>query len=100
MRQIVKAWTFASGSTAGKTYQTLRYADGSLSCDCPGWTRRVQPDWSRTCKHVRDVEMGMADRHAQAVKDYAPSARPVVSAPVKLDALQPVTGRKFDFSDG
>jgi hypothetical protein len=69
-RQLATAWTFASSSDPRKFYQTLRYTDGSSSCDCAGWTRRCQPDGSRTCRHTRDVEMGMADRTSIRRQDY------------------------------
>src|SRR3954469_22350969 len=73
---IAKCWTFASSSGRG-TYQTLLYADGSTSCDCPGWCRRVAADGSRTCKHTRSVLMGTADRQCQSMHDPRTSAAPV-----------------------
>lgn len=50
-------WTFES-SSGSKTYETLKWNDGSTSCDCMGWCRRVAADGSRTCKHTRSVEAG------------------------------------------
>lgn len=50
----IYAWTFKSSSGSGY-YETLKWLSGALTCDCPGWTRRTQPDGSRTCKHVRSV---------------------------------------------
>lgn len=68
---ISTVWEFGSESNAGKVYQTLQYADGSTSCDCPGWRfKRKSAGGLRTCKHTRFVEMGTADSHAQARKDY------------------------------
>ena len=80
MKKIVKAWSFPSGSDPSRVYQALQYEDSSLSCDCPGWTRRVAPDGSRTCKHVRAVELGTADSQATAVKNYGK-----VKAPIKTE---------------
>jgi hypothetical protein len=74
---ISKCWTFASSSGSGR-YQTLLYADGSTSCDCPGWCRRVAADGSRSCKHTRSVVMNTADRECESRHDY----RVAVSAPV------------------
>ena len=68
---IAKFWTFASSST-DKTYQTILYTDGSTSCDCFGWCRRVKGDGSRSCKHTRSVDMKMADR--ECVSAGAPGA--------------------------
>ena len=95
---VVKTWLFRSESSAGRVYQTLQRQDGSTSCDCPGWTKRVARDGSRTCKHVRLVALGLADEHAErftgsGLPAPAPAARPV----------QPSSGRKlgraFDFSE-
>jgi len=80
---ISKCWTFVSSSGRGR-YQTLLYADGSTSCDCPGWCRRVARDGSRTCKHTRAVVLGTADRECENAHDYhaqvpariAPTSRP------------------------
>lgn len=85
-------------SNPKKAYQALHYTDGSTSCDCPGWTRRVQSDGSRTCKHVREIQAGTA-RHScsgfvgnlQPLPQLKPihAAKPVV-------AQQNLPGRVFD----
>jgi hypothetical protein len=66
---IAKCWTFVS-SSGDRRYQTLLYVDGTTSCDCPGWCRRVAADGSRSCKHTRSVVLGMADRECQSSHDY------------------------------
>src|SRR6476469_2588316 len=71
---IIKCWTFTS-SRGGHSYQTLLYADGSTSCDCPGWCRRVARDGSRTCKHTRAVVLGTADRECESAHDYRAAAQ-------------------------
>jgi len=40
-KSINRVWTFASASDPDIQYQTLQYSDGTTSCDCKGWTRRV-----------------------------------------------------------
>ena len=70
-KPIQKVWTFSSDSNPDKEYQTLQYTDGSTSCNCAGWTRRVAQDGNRSCKHTRSVDMGTADRHCTATHDYA-----------------------------
>jgi len=67
---IAKVWTFASDSSS-KTHETLQYVDGSLSCSCPGWTRRVDARGQRSCKHTRLVDQGYADETALKVIEYA-----------------------------
>ena len=68
---IAKVWTFQSDSNPSKTYETLQYTDGSTSCNCPGWTRRVAADGTRTCKHTRLVDQDRADAEALSHKDYS-----------------------------
>jgi len=85
---IVKAWTFGSKSHPNDpkhNHQCLQYEDGSTSCDCFGWTRRCADDGTRTCPHVRAVEMGTADDEAVSMKDYRSGApaRATQAKPVK-----------------
>jgi hypothetical protein len=74
---ITKCWTFLS-SRGDRRYQTLLYQDGTASCDCPGWCRRVAGDGSRSCRHTRLVMLGTADRECDSAHDYATgsSSRP------------------------
>lgn len=63
----VQQWTVRSQS--GRTYTCYEQANGYLSCDCLGWTRRVASDGSRECKHTRAIEgvkqsSGRADAEA------------------------------------
>jgi hypothetical protein len=67
---VAKVWTFPSSSNPTKNYETLQYTDDTTSCNCPGWTRRVAADGSRTCKHTRLVDQGLADSEATSYKDY------------------------------
>ena len=71
-KKISKVWTFASNSNPNVEYETLQYADGTTSCNCKGWTRRVAPDGSCSCKHTRSVDMGTADRQCKATYSYEP----------------------------
>ena len=70
-KNITKVWTFASDSNPNIEYETLQYLDGSTSCNCMGWTRRVAADGTRSCKHTRSVEMGTADANCIATHNYA-----------------------------
>src|ERR1041385_6295182 len=78
-KQIAKCWTFQSSSGSG-TYETLQYTDGSSSCGCPGWTRRCQSDGSRSCKHTRYIDQGIADLNSISHHDYG---EPVVALATK-----------------
>ena len=69
---ISQVWTFDSDSNRSTQYETLRYTDGSTSCNCAGWTRRVAADGTRSCKHTRAVDMGNADRLASTTHRYQP----------------------------
>src|ERR1035441_3667731 len=71
-KQIHRVWTFVSDSNPNIEYETLQYTDGTTSCNCKGWTRRVAQDGSRSCKHCRLVDMGTADNHCTATHNYEP----------------------------
>lgn len=43
-KQITRVRSFASDSNENVEYQPLQYADGTTSCNCKGWTRRVASD--------------------------------------------------------
>ena len=87
---IAKCWTFASSSGGGR-YQTLLYVDGSTSCECPGWCRRVASDGSRTCKHTRAVLMGSADRECLSSHAYQTPAAPVAVMPTTTPTRRAIT---------
>jgi hypothetical protein len=69
-KQISRVWTFASDSNPNIEYETLQYSDGTTSCNCKGWTRRLTADGTRSCKHCRYVDMGIADHHCKATHNY------------------------------
>lgn len=67
---IAKTWTFSSDSNPDVEYETLLMVDRSTSCNCPGWTRRVDAQGRRSCKHTRMVDQGIADRRCASMVDY------------------------------
>ncbi len=83
---ISKVWTFSSDSNPDKEYETLKFTDGSTSCNCPGWTRRVAADGSRSCKHSRLIDLGAADVQCKASHEYQqrkekPNAKVITEIP-------------------
>src|SRR5689334_13373319 len=80
-RTILNVWLFRSDSNPNKQYETLQFTDGSISCNCPGWTRRVSADGQRSCKHTRLVDMGRADSLCETHRSYAPG-EPIAPATV------------------
>ena len=88
-KPIQRVWTFASDSNPNAEYQTLQYADGSTSCNCQGWTRRVARDGSRSCKHTRSVDMGTADRQSIATHEYG-TAQPQPHQPKETNAQRKI----------
>lgn len=76
-KPIRTVWTFRSDSDPDLEYQTLQYADGTTSCACKGWTRRVAADGSRSCKHTRWVDLGTASQHCTATHNYATQPNPI-----------------------
>src|SRR5207248_5245416 len=71
-KKITRVWTFSSDSNPDIEYETLQYIDGTTSCNCKGWTRRVAADGSRSCKHTRYEDMGTAESHCKATHTYEP----------------------------
>ena len=97
-KKVIKVWAFQSGSNPSKTYQTLMYEDNTISCECPGWTRRVAADGSRTCKHTRSVEMGMADTECITCKDLT-KVKAQQSAPQTAAKPKKKTPKKLKVAD-
>lgn len=98
IKAIATMFIFESESTPGKSYQTLLYTGGSTSCECPGFIfkRKTTADGQRTCRHVRDIEAGEANRHAKKVVEYltATTARKPQRA-MESATLPARTGRAF-----
>lgn len=69
-KTVSKVWTFRSSSGRG-SYETLRFTDGTTSCNCPGWTRRIDAQGHRSCKHTRLVDQDRADMECESSHDYA-----------------------------
>src|SRR4051812_32501254 len=76
-KTISKVWMFVSDSNPNTQYETLQYTDGSTSCNCKGWTRRIAADGSRSCKHTRLVDMRKADTHCTSTHTYEPIKQPI-----------------------
>lgn len=91
---INTAYGFQSSSST-EVYQTLVFEDGKITCNCPGWTRRIV-DGVRTCKHVRFVEMGIARNQCVSFKDYRED-NPL--PPVKTPARKTEPKKPFYASD-
>jgi len=103
-KTIAKVWTFGSSSNPNKSYETLQYTDGSTSCNCPEWTRRVAGDGSRSCKHTRYVDQGTADMECSSKADYTQKSAPsgtATKAPTKKESTKelfsPAPGRKVQW---
>ena len=88
-KKIIKVWTFQSESNASKTYETLQYDDDTTSCGCPGWCRRVAHDGSRTCKHTRLVDQGLADSQCVSSHSYTEADAPVSNTFSNIQTLLP-----------
>ena len=89
---IRKVWTFQSDTNSSKTYETLQYVNGSTSCNCFGWTRRIQ-NGIRTCKHTRYVDQGVAEQYCLSSHSYAAQEEPVKK--IILKTVNKSGGRKI-----
>ena len=77
---IVYRKRFTSKSNPANSYETLIYQDNSISCNCPGWTRRVTPSGVRECKHTMLLTELLKDGTISL--DGSTSAPSPVSSPV------------------
>lgn len=90
-KEQAKVWEFGSSSSS-KIYQTIKYTDGYVSCNCPGWTRRAV----RECKHTNMVHMGSADNQCINMKDLMQAkANPQpVKAPTPVQKVKKLPAKK------
>lgn len=63
-RKTIRCTYWFQSSSGSGLHETLEYEDGSLSCGCAGWTRRVDSNGNRSCKHTRLIEAGWGPQHA------------------------------------
>lgn len=75
--KAIKGWEFES-SSSDAMYECLKYPDGTTSCNCPGWTRRVGADGSRSCKHTKMIDSGIVDRSCKKVTINRDTESPVM----------------------
>ena len=85
---LQKTWTFKSSSNPNKAYEAQLHDDGHISCGCPGWCKRTASDGSRSCKHTRWVEQGVADTYADGVTNFTGSNQPAQIAPARKAPTQ------------
>lgn len=55
-REIVNQW-LTSSTSGSKSYRTVLWSTGEITCDCPGWTFK-RPGKQRGCKHTLHVMSG------------------------------------------
>jgi hypothetical protein len=96
-RAVLAAWATPSRHGAA-IYETLLYADGQLSCDCPAWifVRRGRP---RGCRHTRALEPQVADALAgRVVPTGSGPSRSTQRTPTPTSRLTGRPLRRFDVS--
>lgn len=98
-KAIKQQYVYQSASNPEVYYTTLLYEDGSTSCNCNGWTRRVADDGSRVCKHTREVEQKQRQAQRPAQRSPAPrippAQKPVQKQP-KTSVILQKPKRMFD----
>ena len=87
----IPAATYPSKSDPTKGYNVCEVSDGSISCDCMGWTRR-NPPGGRTCKHTQDyatfLQMSREDAISEPVMQRAKVIRQVEKGGSLADLLK------------
>jgi bifunctional non-homologous end joining protein LigD len=106
---LAREWTFPSSSSSA-VYTTKRHADGSLSCNCRGWTFK-RGSGPRECKHTRSIASQNSGASQVLADEFEPArAKPApkvvalvpcrvasVPAPMLASAMvEPVKGKAFD----
>lgn len=85
-------------SSSSDEYCVCEISDGTVSCDCKGWTRRAPPT-GRTCKHTEDwinyLCMDKSKKPAQSASVVAvPDIRPIQeSANTRGGSLEEIFSR-------
>lgn len=85
----VKHWRFPS-SSGDQTYTVILWDNGSLSCNCKGWTFKKKDCDVRYCKHTFQV---MQELRTQAVA-VQPATDKVVEEMKQSGGI-----RSFDFAE-
>jgi hypothetical protein len=73
------AW-YPSSRDPTNGYTVCEVSDGSVSCNCPGWTKR-NPPGGRTCKHTQDYEQFLRPLWNNTVSPEPVAAGPGISEP-------------------
>ena len=73
-------------------YTAIEYRDGTMSCNCPGWTRRVDVHGGRTCKHceqmaVENTQAFQARTSVGAIKAMEERIARAVLPPRQVDSV-------------
>lgn len=119
-------YTFRSSSSKDKTYETIAIPVNTkrgweFTCNCPGWTRRVDENGQRLCVHTRVVQAGNPEADplfvskserlnlpryypTQGYEEYERPAIKVKLGPVPIvkppsPSPKPKPTRKFSFDD-
>ena len=76
-KPVAHRWTFKSKSNPSQVpYETILYRDGTISCNCPGWTRR-NANGVRECKHTLLIDEGIKNGTINTTGDaVAPVSAP------------------------
>jgi hypothetical protein len=74
---VVRIWEFPSKSNPNRPPWVSRlYTDGSTSCNCPGWTKHVDDNGHRHCRHIETVEQEIAKFITSPKTGPVPKSKP------------------------
>jgi hypothetical protein len=101
-KTIADTQQFRSKSNPGVLHTLLKYSDGTASCNCMGWTRHVNKDGTRHCKHMdlAGVSKSATEGCARAVtQPFGPKTVIHASPKHTAAALPKRPIRRFHFED-
>lgn len=91
-KPVARTFRFPSLSTPDKpAYTTILYADGTTSCNCPGWCNKRYE--VRGCKHTQMVDALRAAGVALTAPETIGSTKAVT---VERTVVRVVARRRFD----
>lgn len=94
--RAVAAWANPS-SRGSTTYETVLWASGELTCDCPGWVNKKR-DQPRGCRHTKEIEPHVARLLSgaltpEAIGGVRAGSPPPPARQRQPTATNPLTGR-------
>ena len=98
-KKIIRQFQFRSSRDPSIIYSTLLLDTGEASCNCPGFTKHVSKDGTRTCKHCVSAGISPISESVSAKKQLQQTAGKKTLRHGESAQMSMRTVRKFRFDD-